>query len=93
MERRGCMLQIRLGSVERGSDPGVTQQDVDYLRCSLRMTGGDNCKLLELIVQDLANAKVKGSAELEMNWLLMHAVGWNRNNSRACSFSWKLVRT
>jgi hypothetical protein len=62
------MLQIRLGSEETGSNPGVTQQDVDYLRCSLRMTRGGNCKLLELVVQALANAKVKGSAEWEMSW-------------------------
>jgi hypothetical protein len=36
------------------------------------MTRGDNCKLLEPVVQDLANVKVKGSAEWEMSWLLMH---------------------
>jgi hypothetical protein len=53
------MLQIRLASVETGSDPDVTQQDVDYLKCRFRITRGDYSKLLELVVQDLADAKVK----------------------------------
>jgi hypothetical protein len=39
------------------------------------MTREDYSKLLQLIVQDLAKAKVNDSAEWEMNWLLMPAVG------------------
>jgi hypothetical protein len=85
MKTRRCTLQIRLASVEMGSDPDVTQKDVDYMNCRFRITRGDYSRLLELVVQDLAKAKVKGMQhvqELEMNWLLMYSIGRNRNNSR-----------
>jgi hypothetical protein len=64
------MLQVRLASVATGSDPDITQKDVDYLKCRFRITRGDYSKLLELVVQDLAKAQVKGSqtvADLEEN--------------------------
>jgi hypothetical protein len=70
--------------------PKVTKQDVDHLRCRFWIRREDCSKLLELVVQDLAKAKVKTVQhwkEWEMNWLSIHAIGWNRNNSRACSFS------
>jgi hypothetical protein len=57
-------LQIRLASVEVGSDPDVTQKDVEYMSCKFRITRGDYSRLLELVVQDLTKAKVKGSATL-----------------------------
>jgi hypothetical protein len=59
-----CALQIRLASVETGSDPDVTQKNVDYMSCRFRITRGDYSRLLELVVQDLAKAKVKISATL-----------------------------
>jgi hypothetical protein len=71
-------LQIRLASVETGSDPDVTQKDVDCMSCRFRITRGDYSRLLELVVQDLAKAKVKALQhwqELEMNWLLVCSVG------------------
>jgi hypothetical protein len=64
MKTRRCALQIRLASVETGSDPDVTQKDVDYMGCRFRITRGDYSRLLELVVQDLAKAKVKCSATL-----------------------------
>lgn len=59
-----CALQIRLASVETGSDPDVTQKDIDCMSCRFRITRGDYSRLLELVVQDLVKAKVKGSATL-----------------------------
>lgn len=62
--KTNCALQVRLASVETGSDPDVTQKDVDCMSCRFRITRGDFSRLLALVVQDLAKAKVKGSATL-----------------------------
>jgi hypothetical protein len=59
------MLQIRLASIETGSDPDVTQKDVEYMNCRFHITRGDYSKLLERVVQDLAKAKVSEGSGIE----------------------------
>ncbi|PSN36117.1 Dipeptidyl peptidase 3 [Blattella germanica] len=63
-ENGTTIYEVRLASVETGSDP-----EEEYKNCKFRVTKGDYSKLLELVVQNLLKAKEHAANETEKKML------------------------
>ncbi|XP_069681962.1 dipeptidyl peptidase 3 isoform X1 [Periplaneta americana] len=76
------VYEIRLASVETGSDPDVTLKDFDYMKRKFRITRGDYSRLLERVVQDLASAKNYVSNDTERKMLEHYIQSFTRGTLR-----------